>query len=256
MGRLDGKVAFITGAASGIGRAGALLFAKEGARVAVADIAVAGGDETVAMIRKEKGEAIFIETDVTQPTAVQHAIETTIKTYGRMNVLYNDAGGTSLNDGPVTTVSLEEWWRVININLFGTFLCCKYGIPELIKAGGGSVINTASYVAIRGVTRTHAYSASKGGVLSLTLALAAEYAKDKVRANALAPGFIQTERVSRIIFSMHNVETGAGMLSKQRELLGYGMPEDVAKMALFLASDDSRLITGTVMPVDGGAASY
>lgn len=252
MGRLDGKIAFITGAASGIGRAGALLFASEGAKVVVADIAVEGGNETVRLIREKKGEATFVETDVTKPEMVQRAIETAVKTYGSINVLYNDAGGTSLKDAPVTDVPLEEWDRVIGINLYGTFLCCRFGIPELKKAGGGSIINTASYVAIRGTNRTHAYSASKGGVMSLTRAIASEYAKDKIRANALAPGFIQTERVSRIINQMKNAE---GMLLKQREMLGYGMPEDVAKMALFLASDDSRLITGTVMPVDGGAAA-
>jgi NAD(P)-dependent dehydrogenase (short-subunit alcohol dehydrogenase family) len=151
MGRLDGKVAFITGSGSGIGRAGAILFAREGAKVIVADISREGGEGTLARVRDTGGEASYIHTDVTDPQSVEHAIAATIAAYGSLNILYNDAGGSTAQDGPVTEVSLEEFWRVIRVDLFGTFLSCKYAIPEMIKSGGGAIINTTSYVALAGV---------------------------------------------------------------------------------------------------------
>ena len=153
MGRLDGKVAFITGSAWGIGRAGAILFAGEGAKVAVIDISRAGGEETVRMAREAGGDATFIETDVTDPASVERAIVATVSRYGKLNVLYKNAGGSTNIDGLVTEVSIEEWWRAIRLDLFGTFLCCRFGIPELIKAGGGSIVNTTSIVALVGTAK-------------------------------------------------------------------------------------------------------
>ncbi|MGA2412142.1 MAG: SDR family oxidoreductase [Candidatus Binataceae bacterium] len=247
MGKLDGKVAFITGSGSGIGRAGAILFAREGAKVAVAEISREGGEETVALARQAGGAARFIHTDVTDPASVERAIAETVQAFGKITVLYNNAGGSTADDGPVTKVSLDEFWRAIKLDLFGTFVCSKYGIPEIIKAGGGAVINTTSYVALAGIKGRDAYTAAKGGVLALTRSLAANYAKYNVRVNAIAPGAIQTERVKRFLAADPRVST-----MSDHHLLGMGVPEDIAHMALFLASDDARIITGAIYPVDSG----
>jgi len=250
MGRVDGKVVFLTGAGSGIGRAGAQLFAREGAKVVVADISREGGAETVRLIKAAGGEALYVETDVTQPASVEQAVRETVRAYGTLNVLYNNAGGSTINDGPVTEVSLNEWHRTINVDLYGTFLCCKYGIPELMKAGGGAVINTTSYVALAGTRGRDAYTAAKGGVLALTRSLAVEYAKHGIRVNAIAPGAIQTERVKKFLAEDPRVQTFVDM-----HLLGLGIPEDIAHAALFLASDEARIITGVIFPVDSGLAA-
>ena len=250
MGRLDGKVAFITGSGSGIGRAGAIRFAREGAKVIVADISREGGEATAEMARKAGGEAAYVHTDVTDPESVERAIALAIATYGKLNVLYNDAGGSTAQDGPVTRVSLDEFWRVIKVDLYGTFLCCKYGIPEMIKAGGGSVINTTSYVALAGIKGRDAYTAAKGGVLAITRSMAVNYAKHKIRVNAIAPGAILTERVKKFIADDPRV---AGM--GDHHMLGMGEPDDIANMAVFLASDEARIITGAIFPVDSGWAA-
>lgn len=247
MGRLDGKVAFITGSGAGIGRAAARLFASEGARVAVADISRDGGEETARLIRAARGEAIYVETDVADPQSVERAVKTAVAEYGRLNVLYNNAGGSTMADGPVTEVAIEEFWRAIRLDLFGTFLCCKHGIPELVRAGGGAVINMTSIVALIGVKGRDAYTAAKGGVLALTRSMAIEYAKDKVRVNAIAPGAIQTERVKNQLAHDPRVEALI-----RRHPLGLGEPDDVARLALFLASDEARIITGAIYPLDSG----
>lgn len=247
MGRLDGKVAFITGSGSGIGRAGAVLFAREGAKVIVADISREGGEHTAAMARDSGGDATYVHTDVTDPESVERAIATAIAAYGKIDVLYNDAGGSTAQDGPVTKVSLDEFWRVIKVDLYGTFLCCKFGIPEMIKAGGGSIINTTSYVALAGIKGRDAYTAAKGGVLAMTRSMAVNYAKNKIRVNAIAPGAILTERVKKFLADDPRV---GGM--SEHHLLGMGEPRDIAHMALFLASDEARIVTGAIFPVDSG----
>ena len=250
MGRLDGKVAFITGSGSerGIGRSAAILFSREGAKVVVADISREGGERTVAMARDLGGDVTFVHTDVTEPQSVQRAIAETVKTYGKLNILYNNAGGSTAQDGPVTEVSIEEFWRAIKLDLYGTFLCSKYGIPELIKAGGGAIVNMTSVVALTGTKPGRdAYTSAKGGVLSLTRSMAVNYAKHNIRVNAIAPGATMSARVQKFLADDKTIAA----MSRQH-LLGLGQPEDVANTALFLASDEARVITGVIVPVDSG----
>lgn len=249
MARLGGKVAFITGAASGIGRASAQLFAREGAKVALADIALEPAKTVAREIAASGGEAFAVHTDVTDAESVQRALAATAERFGALNVLYNNAGGSTLADGAATTVAIEEFWRVIGVDLFGTFLVCRFGIPYLAKAGGGSVINATSIVAMKGVPGMDCYTAAKGGIASLTRSLAVNYAAQKIRVNAVCPGFIATERAVRMAAAK---STNAGFAAKQP--LGAGEPQDVAHAALFLASDDSRLTTGSIVYVDGGFA--
>ncbi len=246
MDRLRGKVAFITGSGSGIGRTGAQLFAKEGAKIAVVDIVKEGGEETVRVIKDGGGEASFIHADMTEPEAVERAVKTAVDRFGKLDILYNNAGASTAADGPVTQVSLDEWWRAIRVNLFTVFLGCKYAIPELIRNGGGSVITTASMGALFGNKNgRNAYAAAKGGVISLTRAIAVDYAEHRVRANALAPTVILTERIKKFFDDPKFAASGTS-------LLGFGEPQDVAHLAVYLASDESRLITGLVFPVDSG----
>ena len=186
--RLEGKVAFITGAGTGIGRSASELFAGEGARVVVAEIDAASGAETEERIRSAGGEAVWVETDVTDAGSVRAAFERAVDRFGRLDVLYNNAGGSTTIDGPVTEAPEEEFWRVIRLDLFGTFLGCKYGIPRLIESGGGSVINTSSNVALMAVRGRDCYTAAKGAVASMTRSMAAEYAEHGVRVTRSRPG--------------------------------------------------------------------
>jgi NAD(P)-dependent dehydrogenase (short-subunit alcohol dehydrogenase family) len=244
MSRLEGRRAFITGAAKGIGRAAALRFAAEGARVAIADIDVEGGEETARFA----GEgAIFVETDVREPDQVQAGLDAAAEAFGGLDILYNNAGGSTTIDGPVTEVPIDEFWRAIGLDLFGTFLVCKFGIPKLVAGGGGVVINTGSIVASRGLPGRDSYTAAKGGVTALTRAIAAQYAGDGVRANVLAPGAVMTERVRKMFESDGNLEA-----ARARHLLGLIEPEHIAAAAAYLASDDSAMMTGQILPVDSG----
>lgn len=247
MNRLAGKVAIISGAGVGIGRSAAILFAEHGAKVAIAEINPETGAETEQLARDAGGEALFIETDVTNPDSVAAAIEATVGAFGKLDVLYNNAGGGQPDDGPVTEAPVEEFWRAISVDLFGTFLICKHGIPKLIDAGGGSVINTASNVALMAMRGRDCYTAAKGGVAAITRSMAAEYARFKIRVNAIAPCATRTERVARMMENDPNL--GAVM---DRHLLGVAEPIDIAQMALYLASDESRITTGQVLPVDSG----
>jgi NAD(P)-dependent dehydrogenase (short-subunit alcohol dehydrogenase family) len=245
--RLQGKIAVVTGAGHGIGRATARRFAAEGASVVVADISSELGRGTVELIGADGGEARFVETDVTDPTSVERLIQETVTVYGGLHVLHNNAGGSTVHDGPVTEVSLDEWWRAINLNLFGTFLGCRFGIPAIMASGGGSVINMASSVGMLGTAGRDAYTAAKGGIVSLTRSMAKEYAPAKVRVNALAPGAVATERVMAMMGERANEwldpDGGVPLMSQ---------PSDIAAAALFLASDESRTITASIVTVDGG----
>jgi NAD(P)-dependent dehydrogenase (short-subunit alcohol dehydrogenase family) len=244
--RLEGKVAVITGAGTGIGRATALLFAQEGARVVVAELNAEAADETAQLIAQAGGDSIAIRTDVTEPDSIQAAIDRAVGHYGGLHVLHNNAGGSTSRDSNVIDAPLDEFWRVIKLDLFGTFLGCRFGIPAIVRSGGGSVINMSSNLALMGVAGRDCYTAAKGGVASLTRSMAVEFAP-KVRVNAIAPSLTMTERAAKLV-------AGNPALDKMAEshLLGFIEPRDIAFMALFLASDEASKVTGHIYPVDSG----
>jgi NAD(P)-dependent dehydrogenase (short-subunit alcohol dehydrogenase family) len=247
VGRLDGKIALITGAGRGIGRAAALLFAAEGARVAIAEVARTDGEATARAIETAGGEALFVATDVADPASIEAAIQATVARFGGLHVLYNNAGGATPKDGKVTEIDLDEFWRTIGVDLFGTFLGCRYAIPIMAEGGGGSIINTTSIRAMIGTAGADAYTSAKGGVRALTQALALQWASHGIRVNAIAPGVVLTERVKALLREDDPIF--------QKSLLGASTPEDVAQMALYLASDESRKVTGAILPLDSGASA-
>ncbi len=244
MPRLAGKVAFITGAGSGIGRATAILFAGEGAKVAIAEIDVQAGEETAHLAGNE---VITIRTDVTDPDTLQAAIRATVNKLVRLDVLHNNAGGSTARDDTAVDAPLDEFWRAIKLDLYGTFLGCRFGIPELIKTGGGSVINMSSNVALMGGAGRDCYTAAKGGIAAITRSLAVAYAPQRARVNAIAPSATMTKRVKKLI-----VGNAALTRLADSHLLGLIEPDGVSSMALYLASDESRMVTGQFLPVDSG----
>lgn len=249
--RLLGKTAIITGGGGGIGRSTALRFAKEGARVAVADIDSAIGEETVRLIKEDSGEAIFVKTDVTDSKQIKALINTTTSTFGALHILFNNAG---IGNSVVRSVDLseEEWDRVIDINLKGVFLGIKYAVPEFIKAGGGAIINTSSLLGLKGQKYVSAYNASKAGVVMLTQNASLEYGKYNIRVNAIAPGVIDTP----IIDHWKQDERKWPIISRANALRRIGTPDEVANAVLFLASDEASFITGTTLSVDGGGLAF
>jgi NAD(P)-dependent dehydrogenase (short-subunit alcohol dehydrogenase family) len=252
--RLKDKVALITGAGSGIGRETALLFAAEGARVVVVDVNDATGNETIAMIKKHGGAAVYVHADVSQAADCENMVRIAEQTFGKLNVLFNNAGIMHSDDDNAMTTNEAVWDLTMAINLKGVFLGCKYGIPALRRAGSGSIINTASFVAILGAaTPQIAYTASKGGVLAMTRELAIVHARENIRVNALCPGPLHTELLMKFL----NTEA-----KKQRRLVHipmgrFGEAKEMAYAALYLASDESSYVTGTEFIVDGGiTAAY
>ena len=259
MGKLDGKVAILTGAGSGIARASALLFAREGAKVAIAEINAEAGRAAESEIRKAGGDALFIETDVTQEASVKAAIAATVAKFGRLDVLMNCAGGTLSEDVPVHEMDLAVWQRTIALNLLHPFLVCRYGIPHLIKAGGGTIVNVVSHVGLMGSARP-AYAAAKGGIMSFTKTLAAQYVDYGIRADAVAPGSVPRARKGKDREGMLSAKPGLAsrmrIVAQKLYPFSIGKPEDIAAVVLFLACDDSRMITGTTVAADGGRSSY
>jgi NAD(P)-dependent dehydrogenase (short-subunit alcohol dehydrogenase family) len=252
--RLREKVALITGAGSGIGREAALLFAKEGASVVAVDMNDAAGKETVAAIEKDGGRAVFAHADVSRSADVEAMVAAAKKTYGRLDVLFNNAGIFPANDGSVLETDEKTWDLVLSVNLKGVFLGCKYGIPAMLESGGGSIINTASFVALMGsATPQIAYTASKGGVLALTREIAVEFARRGIRVNAICPGPVDTPLLQELFSdparkARRLVHIPMGRLARAKE---------VAQAALFLASDDSSYVNGTAFTVDGAiTAAY
>lgn len=252
MARLNGKVAIITGGGGGIGKATAERFVEEGARVAIVDINAELGEAAAASARGRAGngggDAVSIPADITDTTSVEATVRQVVSQFGRLDVLHNNAGGASMQDGPVTEAPEEEFWRAIKLDLFGTFLCSKFAIPEIAKSGGGSIINMSSNVALMAFPGRDCYTAAKGGITSLTRSMAAEYAPQKIRVNAIAPSVTLTPRVRGLLENSPDVAR-----ISESHLLGLGEPIHIADMAVYLASDESAITTGQILSVDSGA---
>ena len=250
--RLEGKVALITGAASGIGRETALLFAKEGAAVVAVDVNDEEGASTVDEVKANGAAATYVHADVSRANDCQNMVHVAEETYGRLDVLFNNAGIMHSADDDAVATDEDVWDLTMAVNLKGVFLGCKYGIPALERAGGGSIINTASFVAILGAaTPQLAYTASKGGVLALSRELAVIHAREHIRVNALCPGPLRTELLMKFLDSEEK---------RQRRLVHipmgrFGEAKEMAQAALYLASDESSFVTGTSFVVDGGITS-
>jgi NAD(P)-dependent dehydrogenase (short-subunit alcohol dehydrogenase family) len=247
-GRLEGKVALVTGGASGIGRATALALAREGAKVVIADVAVEDGEETVRMIEENGGEAIFVETDVSQPDQVEVLINEAVETYGRLDCAFNNAGIEG-EQAPTPDCTEENWDRVININLKGVWLGMKYEIPQMLKQGGGAIVNMSSVAGLVGFPNSPAYVASKHGILGLTKTAALEYATEGIRVNAVCPGVIRTAMVERATGGDPEVEAQFATMEPVGRM---GKPEEVAEAVVWLCSDAASFVTGHSMVVDGG----
>lgn len=262
MGRLDGKVAFITGAGAGIARAAAELFSREGASVVLAEINESTGSAVEKTLRELKRQVLFVHADVTQEESVKGAMDQGVRTFGKLDVLFNGAGGSVIEDSLVTEVDLHDvWQRTMQVNLLGTMICCRHAIPRIMEAGGGTVVNMSSGAALRGSSPLHIYSSAKGAIVALTRAMAGSYAKYNLRINAICAGRIQTER--NVIKYGADGKGGGSIVDRQpaaERVKDYpfwlGQPVDIANIALFLASDESRMITGAAIPADGGRSAY
>jgi NAD(P)-dependent dehydrogenase (short-subunit alcohol dehydrogenase family) len=239
---LEGKVAIVTGGASGLGRATAILFASEGARVVVADLKRGAVDE----ISAKGGEALFVETNLLVDADVERMVRETIAAYGKIDVLVNNAGAVAL--GSVTDLSPEKWQWNLDINLTSAYRCCHHAIPHMVKGGGGSVIMTASIQGVCGIMDHAGYAAAKGGLIALTRQVARQYAQYQVRANCISPGVILTP----IFDDKDEVDWMIKVVSEYTPLGILGVPEDIAYLNLFLASDESSYITGINIVADGG----
>ena len=249
--RLNGKVAIVTGAGSGIGRASAVLFAEEGASVVASDVNEERGEETVAAIRREGGEAFFAKADVSDARQVQDMVRSCMDRYAALDVLFNCAAVSLVaKDCPVGNLDEETWNTTIAVNLTGTFLCCKYAVPIMVESRRGSIINVISRACYVGNDH-HAYSASKSGVLSLTKNIAVSYAAHNVRANAISPGGIDTP----MSFQTRDTPEKAAAYLQGLPLNRLAEPVEVSRLALYLASDESPHVTGTVIPIDAGACA-
>lgn len=244
--RLENKVAIVTGAGSGIGKASAKLFTKEGAKVVVADWVEEGGNQTVAEIKAAGGEAVFVKTDVSKAEDIDVMVSTCVSTFGKLDILFNNAGVVSM--GKIEATSEEDWQKVIDVDLKGVFLGCKRAIPEMEKTGKGKIISTASIAGLVGFDGVVAYCAAKGGVVNMMRELALECAPKKINVNAIAPGVIETA-MTKDILADPKQKAGMQAMTPYPRL---GVPDDIAYAALYLASDESDFVTGHTLVVDGG----
>ena len=251
--RLRDKVVLITGGAAGMGRLAVRTFAREGARVVAVDVAEEAWGEIAAEVARDGGQALFVRADVAREDQVRLAVQRAVERFGRLDVLYNNAGIFPERDGSVVDLEEPVWDQVMAVNLKGIYLCCKHAIPALLRSGGGSIVNVASFVALVGCSVPQdAYTASKGGVIALTKSLAVQFGPRGVRTNAIAPGPIETPLLTSWLLTDPE--------AKQRRLnripMGrFGRPEDIVQMALYLASDESTWVNGSVLVVDGGITS-
>ncbi len=250
--KLKDRVAIITGAASGLGRASARLFAKEGAKVVAADIVADDGEETARLIREDGGEAIFVQVDVRSEADCQRMVKSAVEAFGRLDIMFNNVGlvGTTKH---IADLSLEDWNHVMSINMTGTFLGTKYAIPEMLKVGGGAIINTSSVAAILPQRAGSAYATSKAAVKAFTKATAVDYARKNIRANCIIPGPMETAFWNQV--SAGDPAKKAAYMEQVSKVLPMGRFADaaeVANVALFLASDESSFMTGAAVAVDGG----
>lgn len=252
MKRLAGRVAVITGAGSGIGRAGALAFAREGARVLVNDLDAARGEETVALVRERGGEAAFFRADVGRPAEAKALIDEAVRCFGALDILYNNAGIAPLGrDGFTPFIGEEDWDWIIRVNLTSVFLCSKYAIPVMAHRAGAAIVNMASSQGIIPLGMTDAYAASKGAVATLTRSMAPGCGLMGIRVNALAPGYVDTA-LTAVIFGDEQMRAAFA----RDHASGAQTPEEIAQVAVFLASDDATSLTGAVVGCDRGWTAF
>jgi meso-butanediol dehydrogenase / (S,S)-butanediol dehydrogenase / diacetyl reductase len=248
--RLNNKIAIITGAGDGIGKATAVLFAKECASVVVADLNQTKGLETVNLIKSENGKAMFLQVDVSKSDSVKQMVKDVVDSYGRIDILINNAG--VFRGGNILDTTEEDWDLIMSVNLKGVFLCCKYSIPEMIKTGKGVIVNIGSEAAIISFKNLTAYSSSKSGLLNLTRSIALDFATHNIRANCVCPGTTETSMVTEVIENSPNPEEKLRTFIADRPAARLGRPEEIAAGILYLASDESPFATGAILAIDGG----
>ena len=251
---LDGKVALVTGGGSGIGRASSLAYARDGAKVVIVDVNVEGGEETAQLVKEAGGEAILVHADVSKSAYAQSMVDRAVEVYGRLDCAFNNAGVSGRSRGSMADYSEEDWDRVIGINLKGVWLCMKYQIPQMLKQGGGAIVNTSSVWGLVGAAGFSAYVASKHGVAGLTKAAALEYSKSNIRVNAVKPGSTDTPMVQEAFGTLSDgdPEAMAEMIAQLHPMGRMGQPEEIAQAVVWLCSDAASFVTGHMMPVDGG----
>jgi NAD(P)-dependent dehydrogenase (short-subunit alcohol dehydrogenase family) len=247
-GILNSKVTLITGGGSGIGRASALAFERAGATVVVADYNAEGGERTVRMLKDAGGEAMFYPADVSNPEDIEALVNKIVETYGRLDCAFNNAGIEG-DFAALSKCTIENWQRIISINLNGVFYCMKYEIAQMLRQGGGSIVNTSSVAGLVGAARAGAYSAAKHGVVGLTKTAALEYARKNIRVNAVCPGFVRTPMADRLI---DRGTLGEKSMIASEPINRMGRPEEIAEAVVWLCSDAASFVTGVSMPVDGG----
>lgn len=260
MNRLEGRVAMITGAGGGIGLETARLFAAQGASIVALDVSSQALEKVAAAVESvQPSSRLYVGTcDVSHEASVAQVVKDAAAKLGPIDVLFNCAGGSSSADAPITEVNLDIWSRTMNVDLLGTMLCCRHVIPHMIGAGRGSIVNVSSWGALRGNFHRHIYMAAKGGVMSFTRGLAGEYAKNNIRANAVAPGAIRTPRTQGRYSASDESDPRVQLRRRLHSDYPFssGDPIDIAYIALFLASDESRMITGQTLAADGGRSAY